>query len=83
MGTNSALMADKVIENAFQVLSIELISIVQAIDIMNCQDKIGSESKTIFNDISKLAKGIDADEPGFEKIIRVNDYLMNNLTQYN
>lgn len=83
MGTNSALMADKVIENAFQVLSIELISIVQAIDIMNCQDKIGSESLKIFNDISKLAKGIDADEPGFEKIIRVNNYLMNNLTQYN
>lgn len=83
MGTNSALMAAKVIENSFQVLSIELISIVQAIDILNCQDKIGSQSLSIFNDISKLAKGIDADEPGFEKIIRVNDYLMNNLTQYN
>ena len=55
---------------------------MQAMDIMDCQDKIGSQSLTIFNDISKLAKGIDADEPGFEKIIRVNDYLMNNLTQY-
>ena len=67
MGTNSALMTAKVIENSFQVLSIELISIVQAVDIMQCQDKIGSESLKIFNDISKLAKGIDADEPGFEK----------------
>ena len=53
MGTNSALMTAKVIENSFQVLSIELISIVQAIDIMECQDKIGSESLKIFNDISK------------------------------
>src|SRR5690554_7570132 len=30
MGTNSALMASKVIENAFEVLSVHLITVVQA-----------------------------------------------------
>lgn len=79
MGTNSALMADKVIENSFQILAIELIAVVQAIDIIECADKIGSESLRIFKEVSKLAQGIDADEPGFEKIARVTAYLKDSL----
>ncbi len=83
MGTNSALLAAKVIENAFQVLSIELIAVAQAIDISNCKSKIGIGSQKIFETISVLAKGIDADEPGFEKIARVNAYLKDELKKIN
>jgi len=83
MGTNSALLAAKVIENAFQVLSIELIAVAQAIDIAECKNKIGTESRKIFDVISQLAKGIDADEPGFEKIARVNAYLKEGLKKIN
>jgi histidine ammonia-lyase len=32
MGTNSALLAKRVIENSYQVLSIELLSLIQAVD---------------------------------------------------
>jgi histidine ammonia-lyase len=83
MGTNSALLAARVIENAFQVLSVELIAVAQAIDIADCKTKIGLESKKIFDVISNLAKGIDADEPGFEKIARVQAYLNEGLKKIN
>ncbi len=79
MGTNSALMAEKVIDNTFQVLAIELIAVAQAIDIADCRDKLGSQSKQIFDELSKLAKGIDADEPGHGKIERVLEYLHNHM----
>ncbi|WP_027419518.1 HAL/PAL/TAL family ammonia-lyase [Crocinitomix catalasitica] len=79
MGTNSALIADTVIENTYQVLAIELIAIAQAIDISECKDKIGAQSLAIFNQISELAAGIDKDEPGFEKITRVRNFLTEEL----
>ena len=63
------------IDNTFEILSIELIAVAQAIDIAGCRSKIGSRSQQIFDDISELASGIDADEPGFEKMKRVLDYL--------
>jgi len=75
MGTNSALLAEKVIENAFQVLAIELIAVAQAIDISNCIEKMGTETKTLYATLSTLAKGTDADEPGYERINRVITYL--------
>ncbi|MCG8573252.1 MAG: aromatic amino acid ammonia-lyase [Flavobacteriales bacterium] len=81
MGTNAALITEKIIANAYQVMAIELIAVAQAIDISDCRDKIGPQSQEVFNDISKLARGIDADEPGFEKIERVLQYLKTNSTK--
>ena len=45
MGTNAALITKKVIENAFEVVAIELITIVQAIEYLKVQDQISSETK--------------------------------------
>ena len=40
MGTNSALMAKTVIENAYQVMAILMMGIVQAIDCLDIADRI-------------------------------------------
>ena len=42
MGTNAAVITAKVIENAFEVLAIELITIVQAIDYLEQNEKVSS-----------------------------------------
>lgn len=81
MGTNAAIIAEKVIDNAREVLAIEMIAVAQAIDIADCREKLGSASQKIFDDICGLAQGIDADEPGFEKIQRVINYLENEMSQ--
>lgn len=79
MGTNAAVMTSKVIENAFEVLSIELITIVQAIDALNCKSKVSSVT-------SKMYEGIRAIIPVFEKdaalypfIQKVKEHLMKDL----
>ena len=45
MGTNAAVITGKVIENAYEVLAIELITIVQAIDALGYKDTISSTTK--------------------------------------
>ena len=81
MGTNAAVITEKVMENATQVLAIEMIAAAQAIDISGCRDKLGSGSKKVFDDMCELAKGIDADEPGYGKIQRVIDYLEKSMRE--
>lgn len=75
MGTNSALIADKVIENAFEVLSVHLITVVQAIEFLNCQDRISSETKKIYEEIRKIVPVFKEDEVLYPYIQKVKDYL--------
>lgn len=53
MGTDSALLAAKVIENAYSVMSIELVSLSQAVDILKNQSLLSESSKEIFKLVRK------------------------------
>lgn len=75
MGTNSALIADKVIENAFEVLSVHLITVVQAVEYLNCQDKISSETLKMYNEVRKIVPAFTEDEVLYPYVQRVKDYL--------
>ena len=77
MGTNSALIADKVIENAFEVLSVHLITVIQAIEFLNCQQKLSSETLNIYNEIRKIVPIFKEDEVLYPYIQKVKDYLSN------
>ena len=54
MGTNAATLTRKVIENAFQVLAIEAITIAQAINILGCYDQLSSTTKEWYNEIRTI-----------------------------
>lgn len=54
MGTNAATLTRKVIENAFQVLAIEAITIAQAIDILGCYDELSSTTQKWYNEIRTI-----------------------------
>jgi histidine ammonia-lyase len=75
MGTNSALIARKVIENTYQVLSIELMSLMQAIDYMNIVPKLSSETQKIYNEIRAIIPIYKDDYAVYTDIQKVNDYL--------
>jgi histidine ammonia-lyase len=47
MGTNSALITKTVIENSFQVISIHIMAICQAIDLLTSEEKERLSSKTL------------------------------------
>ena len=50
MGTNAATLTNKVIENAFEVLAIEAITIAQAIDILGAKG-LSSVTRSWYEDV--------------------------------
>jgi len=78
MGTNSAVIASKVIENAFEVLAIELITIVQAIDFLEQKDQVSSVTKKIYTDIRAIIPTFMEDQVMYPFVQKVKDYLINN-----
>lgn len=75
MGTNSATIARKVIENTFEVLAIEAISIAQAIDIVGCKDKLSSATLTWFEEIRQIIPFFSEDITPYPFLQQVKDYL--------
>ena len=78
MGTNAAIITSRVIENAFEVLAIEIITIVQAIDYLEQKDKISSVTKKMYDDIRALVPEFKEDQVMYPFVQKVKDYLINN-----
>ncbi|WP_343696241.1 aromatic amino acid ammonia-lyase [Flavobacterium sp.] len=78
MGTNAAVITSKVIENSFEVLAIELITIVQAIDYLKQKDQISSTTKKWYDDIRNIIPEFKEDQVMYPFVQKVKDYLINN-----
>lgn len=76
MGTNAAVITSKVIENAFEVLAIELITIVQAIDALEFKNEISSVTKEMYNEVRKIIPTFKEDQVMYPFVQQVKDYLM-------
>jgi histidine ammonia-lyase len=78
MGTNAALITAKVVENAYQVLAIELVSAIQAIDALNFNKKISAPALTIYNNVREVIPAFKDDSIMYKKLEKVKLYLQNN-----
>ena len=78
MGTNSAVICSKVIANAFEVLAIELITIVQAIEFLECQNEISSNSKKLYDEVRAIVPAFKEDLVMYPFVEKVKEYLKNN-----
>lgn len=78
MGTNSAVIASKVIENAFEVLAIEMITIVQAIEYLEQKDQISSVTRKIYDDVRAIVPAFKEDMIMYPFVQKVKDHLINN-----
>jgi len=78
MGTNAALMTKKVIENAFEVMAIELITVVQAIEYLKVQNKVSSKTKKLYDEIRELVPIFTEDVIMYPYVNKVKDYIINN-----
>ena len=77
MGTNSALIAKKVIENSYQVMSIHFMALVQAIDHLKIQDKLSTQTRVIYDEIRAFFPAFSDDTPKYKEIEKMISYLMN------
>lgn len=77
MGTNAALITKKVIENAFEVVAIELITIVQAIEYLKVQDKVSSKTKKMYDEIRAIVPVFSEDVVMYPYVNKVKEYITN------
>lgn len=75
MGSNSALMTKRVIENTYQVLSIELLTIIQAIDYLKITDQLSSHTKDCYFQLRNIVPRFENDTVKYLEINRINSYL--------
>ena len=77
MGTNASLMTKKVIENAFEVMAIEIITIVQAIEYLNVQDKVSSKTKKMYDAIRIIVPPFEEDVVMYPYVNDVKNFIIN------
>ncbi|MGZ3874012.1 MAG: HAL/PAL/TAL family ammonia-lyase [Mucilaginibacter sp.] len=75
MGCNAALMTKRVIDNSFEVLGIHLMTILQAIDYLECADRLSTISRSIYDEVRQIFPKFIADAPKYKDLARVKDFL--------
>ena len=78
MGTNAALITKRVIENAFEVVAIEMITIIQAIEYLKVQNKVSSKTKKMYNEIRQIIPIFTEDVVMYPYVNKVKDFIINN-----
>jgi len=77
MGCNAALMCNRVIENTYEVLAIELVALVQAIDIRDISNKLAPATKWLYDGARSLFPFFKEDFAPSQNLQEVKNWLMN------
>ncbi len=81
MGTNSALIARKVIDNAYQVLAIQFMSLLQAIDYSKCNKEMAPFTKKIYEQLREVFPVFVEDSIKYKEIAKVRNFLMDTIIE--
>ncbi len=77
MGTNAALVTKKVINNTFEVIAIELMAVVQAIEYLGVQEKVSSKTKKMYDSVRKILPPFKEDLVMYPFVSEVKNHIMN------
>jgi histidine ammonia-lyase len=77
MGCNAALMTKKVIDNSFEVLGIQMMTVLQAIDYLDCATRLSSETLKIYTEIRKIFPKFIEDNPKYKDLEKIKRYFEN------
>ncbi|MDB4919301.1 histidine ammonia-lyase [Mucilaginibacter sp.] len=75
MGCNAALMTKRVIDNSFEVLGIHLMTILQAIDYLECKDRLSTTSRVLYDEVRQIFPKFIEDAPKYKDLERVKNFL--------
>ena len=75
MGCNAALMTKKVIDNSFEVLTIQMMTVLQAIDYLECVPKLSSETLNVYTEIRKIFPKFIEDKPKYKDLEKIKKYF--------
>jgi histidine ammonia-lyase len=77
MGCNAALMCKKIIDNSFQILAIQTMTILQAIDYLNCAERLSPRTHELYVEVRKVFPKFVEDSIKYKDIQRVKDLFEN------
>src|SRR5574344_865280 len=80
MGTNSAILTKRVIDNAYQVMAIYYIGLAQAVDCLKIENNLSDHTRKIYQDIRQILPAFVSDMPKYEEIEKVINYIKNKPT---
>lgn len=75
MGYNSAQLAKKVIDNSFEVLAIQAMTLLQAIDYLECEGKMAPKTKLVYQSLRKIFPKFVEDAPLYKSLATVREWL--------
>ena len=75
MGTNSALICQRVIENSYQVMAIHMMALVQAVDCLKIADKLAPTTREMYDQIRAIVPVFVEDTPKYKEIESVIEWL--------
>jgi len=82
MGTNAALMTRRVIDNTYHVLSIHMITILQAIDYLKFPSKLSSYSLKKFEDLRELVPKFSEDTTKYQDLKKIENFIRENKPKF-
>jgi histidine ammonia-lyase len=68
-------MTKRVIDNSFEVLTIQMMTVLQAIDYLKCTDRLSTETHHIYTEIRKIFPKFIEDEPKYKDLDRIKKYF--------
>jgi len=75
MGCNAALMTRRVIGNSFEVLAIQMMSVLQAIDYLDCVPRLSSQTRRVYEEIRELFPKFVEDLPKYKDLEKIRRYF--------
>ena len=79
MGTDAALIFSEVIENAFVVLTAEMVVLTQAVDYMKIEKELVANSKKIYSRLRAITPAIIDDRSLREELVQLTELVRNNF----
>lgn len=78
MGFNGALLAEKVIQNAYEVLAIQAMTLLQAVDYLECVNKMAPKTRKVYEKLRAVFPKFITDAPLYKNLADVKNYLEQN-----
>lgn len=75
MGCNAASLTKRVIDNSFEVLAIQMVTVLQAIDYLKCTDRLSTYTRQVYQEVRKIFPMFIEDKPMYKELKQVKIYL--------
>jgi histidine ammonia-lyase len=75
MGCNAALMTKRVIDNSFEVLAIQMMTVLQAIDYLDCAPRLSSKTHDVYAELRKIFPRFVEDKPKYEELKKLRSHF--------